>query len=75
LLSVPGPSASSGAGGSVWGFWLEQAHADRPAVVIDTLDDVSVELELCHDGGRERDPGCVQFGERDRLVAGLAQSL
>ena len=44
-------------------------------MVIDALDDVSVGLELCHGGGRERDPGCVQFGERDRLVAGLAQSL
>ena len=40
-LSVPGPSAPPGAGVSVWGFWLEQAHAERPAVVIDALDDVS----------------------------------
>ena len=28
------------------GFWLEQAHADQPAVIIDALDDISVQLEL-----------------------------
>ena len=28
--------------GCVWGFSLEQAHADQPAVVIDALDDVPV---------------------------------
>ena len=41
-LSVPGPSAPPGAGGSVRGFWLDQAHADQLAVVRDALDDVSV---------------------------------
>ena len=41
-LSVPVPSAPPGAGGSVWGFWLEQTHADESSVVIDALDDVSV---------------------------------
>ena len=55
-----------------WGFWLEQAHADQPAVLVDALYDVSVQLELGYDGGRERDPDVVQLGERERLVAGLA---
>jgi hypothetical protein len=41
-------------------------------VVIDAHDHVSVQLELGDDGGRERDPGGVQLGESDRLVAGLA---
>ena len=33
-----------------WGFWLEQAHADQPAVLVDALYDVSVQLELGYDG-------------------------
>jgi hypothetical protein len=33
-------------GGRVRGFCLEQADADQPAVVIDALDDVSVQFEL-----------------------------
>jgi hypothetical protein len=37
------------------------AHADEPAVVIDALDHVSVQLELRDDGGRERDPAGVQL--------------
>jgi hypothetical protein len=61
--------------GCVPGFWIEQAHADRPPVVIDALDYVSVQLELGDDGGRERDPGGVQLPKSDRLVTGLAQSL
>src|ERR1035441_5983533 len=64
-----------GRGGGVPGFWLEQAHADQPPVVIDALDHVSVQLELGDDGGRERDPAGVQLGKSDRLVAGLAQAL
>ncbi len=59
----------------VRGLWLKQAHADHPAVVIDTLDEVPVQLELGHDGSRERDPVGVQVGEGDRLVAGLTQSV
>jgi hypothetical protein len=43
-------------------------------VVIDAVDDISVKLELGNDGGRERDPAGVQFGKRDRLIPGLAQS-
>ena len=62
-------------GGCVPGFWLEQAHADQPPVVIDALDDVAVQLELGDDGGREVNPAGMQLGESDRLVAGLAQSL
>ena len=67
--------APAGRGGCVPGFWLEQAYADQPAVVIDALDRVSGQLELGDDGGRERNPAGVQLGKTDRLVAGLAQSL
>jgi hypothetical protein len=55
------------------GFWLEQAHADQPAVLTDALHDVSVRLKLRNDGGGERDPVGMQLGERERLVACLAQ--
>jgi hypothetical protein len=58
--------------GRVPGFWIEQANPDEEPVVIDAVDDVPVELEFGHDGGRERDPAGVQFGKRDRLIAGLA---
>ena len=44
-------------------------------MLIDALYDISVQLELGNEGGGERDPGGMQFGERDRLVAGLAQLL
>jgi hypothetical protein len=54
---------------------MEQSQADEPPVVIDALDDISVQLELGDDGGREVNPGGVQLGKSDRLVAGLAQAL
>jgi hypothetical protein len=54
---------------------MEQAYADQPPLVIDALDDASVQLELADDSGRERDPAGVQFGKSDRQVAGLAQAL
>ena len=37
------------------------------------LDHVSVRLKLRNDGGGERDPGGMQLGERERLVACVAQ--
>ena len=52
---------------------MEQAHADHPPVVIDALDDVSVQLELGDDGGREVNPSGVQLGESDGLVARARQ--
>ena len=55
------------------GCGSEEAHADQPAVIIGALDDVSVWLKLRSDGGGERDPGGMQLGERERLVACLAQ--
>jgi hypothetical protein len=67
--------APPGPGGYVRGFWLEQAHADQPPVVIDALDRVAVQLELGDGGGWEVNPAGMQLGESDRLVAGLAQSL
>jgi hypothetical protein len=54
---------------------MEQAHADEQLVVIHARDDVSVQLKLGDDGGRERNPAGMQLGESDRLVTGLAQSL
>ena len=54
---------------------MDQAHADEPSVVIDALDDISVQLELGDDGGREVNPAGMQLGKSDRLVAGPAQSL
>jgi hypothetical protein len=56
-------------------FWMEQAHADQLLVVIDALDDVSVQLELADDGGWEGNPAGVQLGKSDGLAAGLAQSV
>jgi hypothetical protein len=53
---------------------MEQAHADQPPVVIDALDEVSVQLELGDDGGWEVNPAGVKLGKGDRLVAGLAQA-
>jgi hypothetical protein len=53
---------------------MEQSHAYQPPVVKDALDRVSVQFELADDGGREVNPGGVQLGKSDRLVAGLAQS-
>jgi len=74
--------APPGPGGYVRGFWLEQAHADQPPVVIDALDRVAVQLDRVavqlepgDDGGWEVNPASMQLGESDRLVAGLAQSL
>ena len=61
--------------GCVAGFWMEQAHADEPSVVIDALDDVSVQLELGHDCGREVNPAGVQLDKSNRPAAGLAQAL
>ena len=54
---------------------MEQSHADEPPVAIDALDDISVQLELGDDAGREVNPAGVQLGKSDRLVAGLAQAL
>ncbi len=54
---------------------MEQAHADQPPVVMDALADVSVQLALADDGGREVNPAGVQLGTGDRLVAGPAQAL
>ena len=39
----------------------------------DALDHVSVRLKLRNDGRGERDPGGMQLGERERLVACLTQ--
>ena len=71
----PRPPAPPGCGGCLPRFWMEQAHADQPPVVIDALDRVSVQLELADDCGREGNPASVQLGKSDRLVAGLAQAL
>ena len=54
---------------------MEQAHADEPPAVMDALEDVSVQLALADDGGREVNPAGVQLDTGDRLVAGPAQAL
>src|SRR5450755_4693313 len=66
--------APPGRGGYVRGFWLEQAHADQPPVVIDALDRVAVQLELGDDGGWEVNPAGLQrpAGRRPRAVAPAA---
>jgi hypothetical protein len=74
LLSVRPGQPAPGRGGCFEGFWLEQAHPDQSAVIIDALDRVSAHIELAHDGGREVNPTGAQLSERDRL-AGLAQPL
>ena len=74
-LSVRPGQPAPGSGGCSEGFWLEQAHPDQPAVIIDALDRVSAQIELAHDGGREVNPAGVQLSEGDRLLAGLAQPL
>ena len=67
LPGAPSPPLCCGRFG--W-FWAEQAHADQPPVVIDTLDRVSVQLEVGSDSGREVKPAGVQLGKSDRLLAG-----
>ncbi len=42
---------------------------------MNALDDVAVHLQLGDDGGGEGNPGGVQFGKSDGLVAGPAQSV
>jgi hypothetical protein len=59
----------------VAGFWIEKPHADRPPEFTDALDDVSVQLQLGDDGGREVNPASAKLDESDRLFTGLAQSL
>ncbi len=71
----PPPPACGGCVGRVGRFWIEQAHADQPPVVIDALDRVSVQLELADDGGWEANPARVKLGKSDRLLVGLAQAL
>jgi len=75
LSRPPPPQAPPVPRGCVRGFWLEQAYADEPPVVIDTVDRVSGQLELAHNGGREVNPTVVQFGKSDRPIAGPAQLL
>jgi hypothetical protein len=42
---------------------------------MNALDQVSIQLQLGDDRGREVNPAGVQLGKSDGLVAGLAQSL
>jgi hypothetical protein len=59
----------------VAGFWMEKSHAEQPPGFVDAFDDVSVQLELGDDGGREVDPVGAELGKSDGLFTGLAQSL
>jgi hypothetical protein len=51
------------------GFGLQQADADLPALLVDPLDHVPVELELADDYGGEVNPAGAQLVERHWLVA------
>jgi hypothetical protein len=42
---------------------------------MDALDDVSIQLELGDDGGREVNPAGAELDKSDRLFTSLAQSL
>ena len=75
LVRPPAPLRCGGCVGRVGMFWLEQAHASQPPVVIDALDRVPVQFEFGHDGGWKVNPTGVQLGKSDRLVGGLAQAL
>jgi hypothetical protein len=70
----PRPPAPPGCGGYLPRFWIDQPHANKPPVLIDALDLISVQLELADDGGREVNPASVQLSKSDRLLAGLAQA-
>jgi hypothetical protein len=48
---------------------LQQADADLPAMLVDALDRVPVELELADDYGGEVNPAGAQLAERHWLVA------
>jgi hypothetical protein len=54
---------------------VEKPNAGRPPVFMDTLDDVSVELQLGDDGGWEVNAGGVELDKGDRMFTGLAQLL
>jgi hypothetical protein len=54
--------------------WSSRTPTSRPWVM-HALDDVSVHLELGHDGGREVNPAGAKLGKSERLGAGLAQAL
>ena len=75
LTSGASTAAGGGATGVSPGFRLHQAYTGEPPAVMDALDDVSVELELGHDGSREVNPAGVQIGKGDWLFASLSQSL
>jgi len=51
---------------------MEKAHANHSPVLVDPLDNVSVHLELAHDGSREVDPVAAQLGESERPAGCLA---
>jgi hypothetical protein len=57
------------AGGGLAGFGLGQAYPDQPAVLVDALDRVPVELELADDYGGKVNPAGAQFVESDWLLA------
>ena len=54
-------------------LWLEQADGYHPAVAIDALDRVSVQLKLATDGGRKVNPASVQLSESDPFPRSFSQ--
>jgi hypothetical protein len=71
----PWPSAACVCDGRVEAFWLQEPHADEPAVLVNTVDGLPVQCELADDRGREVNPAGAQLRKRDRLAPGGAQSL
>jgi hypothetical protein len=59
-------------GGRLAGFWIELAHPGQPPVVIDAVDEVSVQLKLADDCGWEVNPAGVKVGKSDGRVVGVA---
>ncbi|MGO9899593.1 MAG: hypothetical protein ACLP0J_07840 [Solirubrobacteraceae bacterium] len=57
------------------GVGLEQAYADQPAVFVEALDHVAVDLEFAEDYGGKINPGGAWLVERHWLLARASQSL
>jgi hypothetical protein len=59
----------------VAGFGIEKPPADRPPVVLDAFDYISVQLELGTAAAGQSTPSACRLGEGDRLFTGVAQSV
>ena len=53
LAAWPPWPAAPRCGGCLSRFWVNKPHTNQPALVIDALDRISVQLKLGDDGSRE----------------------